>query len=138
MPYKWIEPDLFIEAEGVAVYHCYDDAGDLCQYWYTTAPEDDNINWPTVDNGQFDVRELPGLGLNTHDADTHARIITQAIRNGLLHGEPAGREPPPVVRIEVIGGVAHVLAKPVGVAVEIIDHDLAEIDDGEGSDRWPA
>lgn len=123
MPYQRIDPDLFVEVDGVAVYHCYDDAGDLCWYWYTPDAKDDNADWPLPDSTQFDVRDLPDLGLNAQDTDTHGQIITAAIHSGLISGEPAVKQPPLTVTIEVIGGVAHILAKPDGVEVEILDRD---------------
>ena len=133
MPYRWVEPDLLLEVDGVAVYHCYDDAGELCWYWYTTDPNDDNVDWSKSDTAQFDVRDLPDLGLNANDSKTHARIIEQAIRDGLLSGEPALKQTPLKVTIEVIGGVAHLLEKPDEIEVEILDRDLAE----GGDPSWP-
>lgn len=134
MPYKWVEPEFFVEVDGVAVYHCYDDVGVRSWYWYTTDVHDDNTVWTKSDTAQFDVRDLSDLGLDAHDFDTHARIIEQAIQAGLVSGEPAVREPLPVVKIEVIGGVAHVLDKPPGIEVEIIDRDGA----GEKDEaQWP-
>ncbi len=136
MPYQWIEPDLFVEVEGVAVYHCYDDSAEVCEYWYTTEPEDDNIDWATTDNGQFDVRELPALGLNVRDPDSHAKIIEQAIRAGLLHGAPSAKPPPLKVIIEVSGGVAYVVEKPAEIEVELIDRDVsAESEAANGPPR---
>lgn len=126
MPYQWVEPELFVEVDGVAVYHCYDDTGARSCYWYTTDPTDDNSVWTARNSAQFDVRTLPSPGLDAHDPDTHVWIIAQAIRAGLLSGEPARRDPPLVVKIEVIGGVAHVLDTPPGIEVEIIDHDKNE------------
>lgn len=126
MPDQWTPPDLFLEHAGVAIYHCYDDGGQVSAYWYTTDPTDDNYDWPASDAAQFDVRDLPTGGLDAHDRQHHAAIIRLAIETGLLTGEPAGQEPLPVVKIEVRGGVAYIVEQPPGVEVEIIDHDVKE------------
>jgi hypothetical protein len=89
MPYDWIDPELFLEHEGVAVYHCYDDDGMVSTYWYTTDGTDCNIDAPLTEAAQFDVRELPTLGLAVNDPTTHASIIRHATQAGLLTGESA-------------------------------------------------
>ena len=126
MPYQWIDPELFLEFEGVAVYHCYDDVDTVSSYLYTTDVTDCNYKFPETDNAQFDVRDLPNLGLDAGDRRNHARIIRHAIGEGLLSGEAAVRteQPPLIVRIEVRRGVAYVVEKPPGVEVEIADHDV--------------
>ena len=126
MPYQWIAPDLFLEHQGVAVFHCYDDGGELSFYWYTTDPTDDNLDSPRTGNDQFDVRDLPGHGLDANHWPSHAEIIRHAIDEGWVTGEPATTEPALIVRIEVLGGVAHMVDKPPGVEVEIVDHDVDE------------
>ena len=123
MPYEWVEPDLFLEYQGVAVYHCYDDNDIVSSYWYTTASSDDNRDWPQPETAQFDARELPDLGLDANDPANHAAIIRGAIEAGLISGEPAVEADPLIVKIEVLGGVATVVEKPPGVEVEITDHD---------------
>ncbi len=126
MPYQWIEPEIFLEHENVAVYHCYDDLDNVSSYWYTTDPSDCNYKHPES-NAQFDVRDLPTLGLDANDQSNHAAIIQHAITEGLITGEPAiTTEPPKVVRIEMQGGVAEVIEKPSDVEVEIIDHDMVD------------
>ena len=129
MPYQWIDPELFLEHEGVAVYHCYDDGETISAYWYTTDVTDCDLEYPNSDSAQVDVRELPNLGLAADDPKNHMAIIQNAIREGLITGEPAVKsEPPPlIVKIEVIGGVAYVVEQLPGIEVEIIDRDL----DGE-------
>lgn len=124
MPYQWLEPDLFLEFAGVAVYHCYDELDTLALYWYTTDPFDCDYKY-TQSNAQFDVRDLPDLGLDVNDRNHHLTIIQQAITGGIISGQPAITPAPPgsVVKIEVLGGVAYVLDKPPGVKVEIIDRD---------------
>lgn len=98
MPYDWIDPELFLEQEGVTVYHCYDDDGMVSTFWYTTDGTDCNIDAPLTDAAQFDVRDLPAVGLAVDDPTTHASIIRHAIQAGLLIGEPViPSDPPPVV-----------------------------------------
>jgi hypothetical protein len=126
MPYQWIDPELFLEHQGVAIYHCYDDYGELCGYWYTTDPADDNCVWVPSNTTQFDVRDLSSGELDANDTHTHATIIRQAIEAGLITGEPAAQEPPIIVKIAVRDGVAHVVEQPPGVAVELIVHDQNE------------
>lgn len=125
MPYHWVDPDLFMEMEDVAIYYCYRDDEIVSIYWYSTDPSDSDYKYPLSD-AQFDVRDLPNLGLDVNNAKNHPAIIEQAIKAGILIGEPAVREPPAVAKIEVIGGVAHVIEQPPGVEVEIIDHDKNE------------
>jgi hypothetical protein len=72
MPYHWIDPDLFLEHDGVAVYHCSDDDSMVSTYWYTTAAADCNSDAPLPAAAQFDVRALPALDLDANDPTTHA------------------------------------------------------------------
>lgn len=57
MPYKteWIDPDIFIEHEGVRIYHTYKDEeweNGRLTYWFTTSEDDfDEIC-------HFDVRDI--------------------------------------------------------------------------------
>ena len=128
MPYQWIDPELFLEFAGVAVYHCYEEDGPVSYYWYTTDPSDDNRVWAHPDSAQFDVRTLPNLGLDVKDFENHATIIQYAIQAGLITGGPATMTEPalPVVRIEVRGGIASVVEKPSGIEVKIVYHDTRE------------
>ncbi len=131
MPNQWVDPDLFLKHEGVAVYRCYDDDSIVSTYWYTTDAADCNIDSPLTDEAQFDVRDLPNLGLAANDPNNHTGIIRKAIEAGLISGSPAVTEPPGlVVKIEIMGGVAYVVEQPPGVEVEIIDLDVEE-EDGE-------
>lgn len=127
MPYEWIDPELFLEYEGVAVYRCYDEDNVVSTYWYTTEITDCNVDAPELEGFQFDVRDLPDLGLEVNDPKNHRAIIRNAIGQGLITGQPAISSEPPhlVVKIEVKGGVASVVEQPPGVEVVIIDLDVA-------------
>lgn len=66
MPYKteWIDPELFLEHEGVKIFHTYKDcdwANHILTYWYTTNEDDSN------EVCQFDVR---GIRLHVFDPMT--------------------------------------------------------------------
>ncbi|MCI0527481.1 MAG: hypothetical protein L0Y56_08550, partial [Nitrospira sp.] len=87
MPEEWIDPELFLEYEDVAVYHCYDDDNMVSTYWYTIDDSDCNIDAPVTEGSRFDVRDLPDLGLNTDDRQNHMAIIRNAIQKGLISGE---------------------------------------------------
>jgi hypothetical protein len=127
MPNRWIEPELFLEHNGVAVYHVYEDGGELYWYWYTTNFADDNVDFPQDETALFDIRDLPSGELDANDRQTHEAIIRQAIEAGLITGQPAEQEPPLIVKIEVRGGVAHIVQQPPGVTVELVDLDVKEI-----------
>ena len=122
MPYRWIDPELFLEFAGVAVYHCYEDEGPVSYYWYTTDPQDDDRVWGHPDSAQFDVRALPDLGLDVKDFETHAAIIRHAIQVGMISGHQVGTEvpAPPTVKIEIRDGVAYVIEQSPGVTVELV------------------
>jgi hypothetical protein len=131
MPYQWIDPQLFLEYAGVAVYHCYTEDNQVSAYWYTPDVADCDLDdWGSYE-APFDVRELPSLGLDVEDRDTHAAIIRHAIGAGLITGEPAVKPEPPSLRvkIEVWRGVATVVEQPPGVEVAIIDHDIDRQDE---------
>lgn len=126
MPYQWIDPDLFLEHNGVAVYHCYDDSDSMTWYWYTTNPADCQVDEPITGESQFDIRDLSQAGLNMDDREQHRLIITQAIEAGRITGQPAQRERLPTVKIKVRGGIASVIEKPSGIQVKIVYHDTRE------------
>ncbi len=81
MPYSWVEPEKFIEHNGVAVYHTYDDdfASNLRFYLYTT----DVCERPEF---EFDVRELKtGLTIDRDNFHESIRaILRKAIEMNLL------------------------------------------------------
>jgi hypothetical protein len=87
MPDQWLDPELFLEHKGVTVYYCYDDDNLVSSYWYTTDASDCNIDSPATDSVQFDVRDLPHLGLNADDRQNHATIIRNAIQKSLISGK---------------------------------------------------
>lgn len=79
MPIGWIQPDLFLRHQGVAVYHVYRndeyEQGPR-EYWFTTDKYGGDYNDPC----SFDVREL-----STFAADKpHDQIICEAIEAGVL------------------------------------------------------
>ena len=70
------------------------------------------------------------LGLDAHhNTQNHARIIQNAIKAGLITGEPVvPTEPQPLtVKFEVRAGVATVVEKPPEIEVEIIYPDVREV-----------
>jgi hypothetical protein len=89
MPYKteWIEPDVFLEHNGVTIYYAYknDDYGRRLEYWFCvedTNPETSKFDSPDPDGLQFDSRVLPlvdGEGKNWMED----RIVN-AIEKGIL------------------------------------------------------
>ena len=57
MPYGWIDPEVFIEHNGMTVYHVYkdDEISQGCrEFWYTTDLCGGDCNDPFA----FDVREM--------------------------------------------------------------------------------
>jgi len=54
MPYKWVEPELYLEYFGVCIFHAYDDDmyDEQLNNWFTTTSDDPDGTW------QFDAREL--------------------------------------------------------------------------------
>lgn len=128
------EPNLCLKHHQVAVYHCYDDLDELSWYWYTTDPDDNNPDAPLPDTQQFDVRELPFIGLDTDVWSNHEAIIRHAIETGVIPGQPAVTPTSDPVVIEVQGGAASVISKPPGVEVRIIDRDAQTVGDEQPSD----
>ncbi len=79
MPIGWIQPDLFLRHQGVAVYHVYRhdeyEQGPR-EYWFTTDKHGGDYNDPC----SFDVRELSSYAREK----THEQIIREAIDAGEL------------------------------------------------------
>ena len=62
MPYKtiWVEPEVFLEHNGVTVYHTYrDDDFDQGADWHWFTLQEDGGE----DKGAFDIRDVDPLGL---------------------------------------------------------------------------
>ena len=70
MPFDWVDAEVFLEHNGVTIYHVYKNDfmnGGSRTYHYGTSPDcsDDGD-----EHGEFDVRELPGahvFDLNNYD-----------------------------------------------------------------------
>ena len=79
MPYGWIDPEVFVEYNGMTVYHVYkdDEISQGCrEFWYTTDLCGGDCNDPFA----FDVRELPTYA----DGKSHRQVIWEAIDAGIL------------------------------------------------------
>lgn len=79
MPYGWIDPEVFIEHNGMTVYHVYKDdeiSQGRREFWYTTDLCGGDCNDPFA----FDVRELPTYA----DGKSHRQVIWEAIDAGIL------------------------------------------------------
>jgi hypothetical protein len=126
MPYQWFPPELFTAHKGVAVYHCYTSQG-RSLYWYTTDPYDDDVDQPSSTDCQFNLRDLPGLGLDLQENKAvHRQIIHRAIDEGLITGPPSRPLEPQIVTIEVVGEAqVTVIEKPVVVEVKVIRRSVA-------------
>lgn len=82
MPYRWVEPELFLEYDGMKIYHTYGDDGFADSpkaYWYTTDVTEER-GW------EFDVRELKtGLTIDKDNFRESIRaILRKAIEMNLL------------------------------------------------------
>jgi hypothetical protein len=83
MPMIWVEPEVFLEHEGVTVYHAYKHGGlgSRLRYWFNTDPDETDVF-------DFDVRSLPDW---TDDGSADS-TIRSAIDHGLIPcPEPEGR-----------------------------------------------
>lgn len=76
MPYAWVEPGLYLEHQGVSVYHVYRndfmDAG-AYEYQYT-------VDIQERCEGQFDIRDLAAY----RPGEDHQDILRRAIGAGEL------------------------------------------------------
>ena len=99
MPYQtiWVEPDLFLEHNGVKVYHSYknDDFEDPLFYWFCVYPSGDTSY--EDDKRDFDVGDLSTRPKGLREASTivseaeFAEFIKRAIESGELDND--GRHP---------------------------------------------
>ena len=84
MPYGYIEPETFMEHNGVVIYHAYKDgnADQRLTYWFSASCNEDSYF-------EFDVRELPGGSELPADhappfEDEVKRLICNALDAGLI------------------------------------------------------
>ncbi|MCB0172891.1 MAG: hypothetical protein KDJ97_20335 [Anaerolineae bacterium] len=122
-------PELFLEHNGVAIYHCYHDSDVKAWYWYTVEPMDCDIDYPLPGAAQFDVRDLPALGFDSEYRTHHGVIIRHAIEQGFISGQPAaeGTTVPEQVLIAIEQGLVTIVWCPSGVQVEIVDYDSLDV-----------
>ena len=91
MPYAWVEPEVVMEHAGVTLDHIYEDdhlEGGARVYWYGTRPgcADDGF-----EDGEFDVRDLPGVeGARDDEEEGQRAIIRAASDSGLLTEDGIG------------------------------------------------
>jgi len=90
MPYitQWVDPDLFLEHQGVQVWHTYKEQeyDDRLHYWFTADPDN------TDRDSYFDVRELPAYAslmptprpLSDDIPEFHKTVIRAAIEQHLV------------------------------------------------------
>src|SRR5882672_9789132 len=100
MPYRYIEPDIFLKHKEVKVYHVYRDGTDEpWTYWFTTNPATADDSYGHGKGGHFDARMLAGKWAETpsiaqweefwkprfkHEEDAIAAMIETAIDEGRL------------------------------------------------------
>jgi hypothetical protein len=105
MPWRteWVAPEVFLEHEGVVVYHSYkdNDMGSRMTYWYTTNPEHCEEIGGEVDPYEFDVRDLTvdardaprqvvdALAPPLPELEQIADTIRRAIHAGIIRVPPA-------------------------------------------------
>lgn len=86
MPYAWVEPEVFMQHDGVTIYHIYKDDdfdGVARAYWYGTRPSCSDSG--SGEGGEFDVRDLPDVkGASADDEEGRRTIIRAAIDRRLL------------------------------------------------------
>lgn len=57
MPYRYVEPDIFLSHNGVDVFYTYREGTDTrWTYWYTTDPEHADGGYGHGEGGVFDAR----------------------------------------------------------------------------------
>ena len=62
MPYRYIEPEVYLEHAGVVVFCTYNGDDQPCKYWFTTDPRAADGGGP---NDQFDARSFVGQWAGT-------------------------------------------------------------------------
>jgi len=81
MPYTWVNPERFMQCDGVVVYHSYKDnfSNGIQTFWYTTDIHEDS-------EYAFDVRDLPGYDATKDIGDRkhHRDVISAAVSQGLI------------------------------------------------------
>jgi len=79
MPYKWVEPDLYLEYFGVRIFHAYDDEwyDQPLSYWFTTSSLDDSQGW------WFDARDYVSVVNIAASRDEHC-IDNIALKEGIM------------------------------------------------------
>jgi len=98
MPWEWAPPDIFLEHEGVTIYHTYDD--DVIRLingrYYSTcesAPEDSIYEFGVEDLPGYDSKRDRDPGLGDPNWEYHKELIEAAIDAGLLRqDEPLDEE----------------------------------------------
>lgn len=91
MPYMWVEPDIFLEYEGVTVYHTYEDERGM-EYWYTTDLLQDDVGGDPNDC-IFDVRDANNYAGRQFDVNNDEGR-REAIKNAIAMGWLVQDEPP--------------------------------------------
>lgn len=87
MPYKWVDPEVALEHQGVKIYHTYKsnevDQG-TSTFWYGWSTDCDNSG-----TNSFDVRELAAkMGMPCPDTwDEIVAVLKTAIDRGILTQE---------------------------------------------------
>lgn len=65
MPYIKVEPDVFMEHDGVEVFNVYDGTSEPWKYWFTTNAETADDCFGHGQGGHFDARRLVGIWPDT-------------------------------------------------------------------------
>lgn len=100
MPYVYVEPEVFINHNGVDIFHAYrDGTNEPWTYWFTTNPATADNSHGHGLGGWFDVRRLTGKWSDTpsvaawdewwrcrfmHESEALDALIKEAIDDGRL------------------------------------------------------
>lgn len=81
MPYGWMDPEVFMEHDGVPVYHTYknDDIENQREYWFTL-----DCSYSEGCGQDFDVRDLPNPRRVPLDEAGKQTVIANALDQGIL------------------------------------------------------